>query len=273
MNVLNRAILIALVLIPGSVLCAECPDSNACTSQPACVATSQTHEQTVDSVLQFLSDKAAEFKSYEGLLEYKFTQPLLESTAVRKGVLWYARFDKRSKLRINFETLKQDEEKEQKYVEHYIFDGLWLTQLNYQIKSARRYQLAEPNDPADAFDVASRNIPLLGFTKPQELKKQFEIELVRQQDANAADLIQLHLKVKPDSIYKDDYVTLDFWMDGKSALPTKVVALSTEEDIYELKFLKPKVNKGVAEKVFEFVIPRDFGEPEIVPLKKQTKDN
>jgi outer membrane lipoprotein-sorting protein len=52
-------------------------------------------------------------------------------------------------------------------------------------------------------------------------------------------------------------------------LPAKVVALSVEEDIYEIKFLKPKVNKGIDKKVFEFKIPEGFGEPEIVPLKKR----
>jgi hypothetical protein len=80
------------------------------------------------------------------------------------------------------------------------------------------------------------------------------------------------LKVKPDSIYKDDYIWLDFWIDKKSGLPARVVALSAEEDVYEIKLLKPKVNKEIDKKVFEFRIPKDFGEPEIVPLKKTKKE-
>jgi outer membrane lipoprotein-sorting protein len=225
---------------------------------------------SVDAVLKQLNEKASELKSYEGLIEYKYIQPLLESEALRKGILYYARFDGKSALRINFETLKQEDEEEQKYIEHYIFDGRWLTQIDYQIKAVKRYELAEPNNPTDAFDVASKNLPILGFAKIEDLKKQFEISLIEQKKNEPNDLIGLHLKVKPDSIYKDDYIWIDFWIDKKIGLPLKVVALSTEEDIYEIKFLNLKVNKDIDKKVFEFKIPDGFGEPEIVLLKKKT---
>jgi outer membrane lipoprotein-sorting protein len=52
-------------------------------------------------------------------------------------------------------------------------------------------------------------------------------------------------------------------------LPFKIEAVSTEGDIYEIKFIDPKVNQPVDEKAFEFTIPADFGKPEIIPLKKQ----
>ena len=61
---------------------------------------------------------------------------------------------------------------------------------------------------------------------------------------------------------------MDFWIDKELYLPSKVVAVSTEEDVYEIKFLKPKVNKKVGKKVFEFKIPRDFS-VEIKPLKNR----
>ena len=226
----------------------------------------------VDSVLKQLSKKTSELKTYEGQIEYKYVQPLLESEALRKGVLYYAKFDGKSLLRINFETLKQEDEEEQKYIEHYIFDGRWLTQINYQIKSAKRYELAEPNKTLDAFDLASRNIPIIGFGKTEDLKKQFDIKLVKREKNEPNDSVRLHLKVKPDSIYKDDYIWLDFWIDKKSGLPARVVALSAEEDVYEIKLLKPKVNKEMDTKVFELKIPKDFGEPEIVPLKRTKKE-
>ena len=72
-----------------------------------------------------------------------------------------------------------------------------------------------------------------------------------------------------NSIYKDDYTFIDFWIDRKLNLPAKVVAVTTEEDIYEIKFLQPKVNKAINKKVFDFEIPKKFGEPEIIPLKEK----
>ena len=80
----------------------------------------------------------------------------------------------------------------------------------------------------------------------------------------------MHLKVKPDSVYKDDYVSIDFWIDKKLGMPAKINAVSTEEDIYQIRLLKPKVNKRMDKKVFEFKVPRGFGK-EIIPLKKKTK--
>jgi len=225
----------------------------------------------VDVVLKQLKRQTCELKSYQGRIEYLFSQPIFESETLRKGVLYYERCGGKSKLRINFQTLKQDDDEEQKYIEHYIFDGVWLTHIDYQIKEVKRYQRAEPNKPVDAFELAGRNFPIIGFSETEDLKKEFEIRLVEQQGGGAEDFVHLCLKVKPDSIYKDDYTYVDFWIDKELHLPAKIVATSTEEDIYEIRLLDTKVNKRIDKKVFEFRVPKGFGEPEIIPLKKKKK--
>ena len=224
----------------------------------------------VEAILKQLTWKTRELKSYQCRIEYLFSQPVLDSETLRKGVLYYANSDGKSKLRINFQTLKQDDEKEQKYIEQYIFDGVWLTHIDYQIKQVKLYQQAEPNEPVDAFELASQNFPIIGFSKVEDLKKQFEVRLVEQQGGKSSGLIHLHLKVKPDSIYKDDYTSIDFWIDKKLHLPAKIIAATTEEDIYQIKFLKAKVNKKLDEKVFEVRVPRGFGK-EIIPLNVKEK--
>ena len=118
--------------------------------------------------------------------------------------------------------------------------------------------------------MASQNFPIIGFSKVEDLKKQFEIKLVELEGKERQDFIKLHLKVKPDSIFKDDYTSIDFWIDKKLGLPAKIVAITTEEDIYQIKFLKAKVNKKLDEKVFEVKIPRGFGK-EIIPLNVKEK--
>jgi len=236
------------------------------------LATSQLEKETcpVEAILKQLNEETLKLESYQCQIEYHFSQPVLESETLRTGVLYYQKFGKKSKLRINFNTLKQDDEEEQKYIEHYIFDGVWLTYIDYQIKEVKRYQQAEPNEPVDAFELAKRNFPIIGFTKVEELKEEFEIKLVEQQGSKSNDFIHLHLKVKPDSTYKDDYTSIDFWIDKKLYLPAKIVAVSTEEDIYQMKLLKPKVNKRIDKKVFEFKIPKGFG-VETIPLKERKR--
>ncbi|MHC4160377.1 MAG: LolA family protein, partial [Planctomycetota bacterium] len=188
---------------------------------------------TVDTVLKRLNEKTAELKSYQSRIEYKFSQPILESQTLRKGVMYYQKTGGKSELRINFQTLKQDDEAEEEYIEQYIFDGVWLTHIDYQIKEVKRYQQAEPNEPVDAFDLAGENFPIIGFSKTDELEEQFEIELIERQGGCAEDFVELHLKVKPDSIYKDGYTSIEFRVDRKLSLPARIVAVSTEEDIYE----------------------------------------
>jgi outer membrane lipoprotein-sorting protein len=263
-----------------------------CTGSLASSETEQADVNSTEVVFERLKKQTVELKSYQSQIEYKFSQPLLESETLRKGVLYYQRSEGKSALRMNFQTLKQDEEEEQKYIEQYIFDGVWLTHIDYQIKEVKRYQKAEPNEPVDAFELVSENFPIIGFSKVDDLKKEFEIGLVDSThsarsgqasspqveqkpsvipaQAGIQNFIQLHLKVKADSIYKDDYTSIDFWIDKQLYLPAKIVAVSTEKDIYEIKFLQPKVNKKIDEKIFELKTPKGFT-TEIIPLKEKAK--
>lgn len=227
----------------------------------------RTDTNSVKVVLERLKRQTSELKSYQGQVEYRFIQPLLESETLRKGILYYKKSDGKSALRMNFQTLKQDDGEQQKYIEQYIFDGVWLTHIDYQIEEVKRYQKARPDEPADSFELVSENFPIIGFSNVEELEREFEIKLVEPQPN---DFIQLHLDVKPASAYKDSYNYIDFWIDKKLYLPAKIVAVTTEEDIYEIKFLEPQVNKKMNKKIFEFEIPEGFG-LEIIPLKEKQK--
>jgi outer membrane lipoprotein-sorting protein len=242
-----------------------------CSVKTTCVEPKDIPANPVDVVLTQLNRKTRLLKSYQAQVEYKFIQPdFFESTTLKKGVMYYAKTGKKSKLRINFSTLKQDDEKEQKYREEFIFDGVWLAQITYEIKQVIMRQLAEPNKPVGVFELASRNLPIVGFAGIEDLRKQFEIKLVERKGGEQEEFIHLHLKVKPDSIYKDNYTSVDFWIDKKLGLPAKINAVSTEEDIYQISLLKPKVNKRMDKKVFEFKVPKGFGK-ETIPLKKKDK--
>ncbi len=242
----------------------------------------------IDTILEQLNKSTHELKSYQGQIEFKFTQPsLFDSQKLQKGTLYYTKEGNKTKLRVNFQTSKQDEEKEQKYIEQYIvvdgaslvypgrqFEGTWLVCIDYEVPEVRYIQVAEagdPNKPLDVFELASEYLPLVGFTKIEELKEQFEVSLIEQKTPESKDFIQVHLNVRPNSIYKDDYKTIDFWIDRKLNLPAKVLAVTTEEDIYEIKFLQPKINKAIDKNVFDFKMPKNFGEPEIIPLKEKTE--
>lgn len=227
----------------------------------------------LETILDGLQKKASELKSYECKVDYVVNQTLLESKTRRTGALYYARLDGRSPLRVDFLTLQQDEEPQQDYREQITFDGVWLLQISYQTRSAERRQMAEPNKPIDAFSLASRQVPVFGFSKVEDLHKQFEISLVPDEPTPPSPYHHLHMKVKPDSIYKDDYSTIDFWIDKTLGLPAKVVAVGAEADVgetYEIKLIEPKVNLGLDKGVFQVSIPAGFS-TETIPLEKQKK--
>jgi len=280
-------VIFILLCTMGSCWACGCPKSLD-TKQPA-----EEKVNMVDTVLKQLNKKTSELMSFQAQIEYRFIQPLLESEKLQKGIFYYAKLGNTSKLRLNFQTRKIDDEEEEKYVEEYIvlvgadlshpghqFKGMWAVQIDYEMEGVRYIQLAEasdPNKPINVFDLINKNFPMVGFSKIEDIKKQFDITLVEQKKPGSEDFTQVHLKVKPNSVYKDDYVSIDFWIDKKLGLPAKVVAVSTEpatepvtqKDISEIKFLRPKVNKIIDQKVFDFKIPKDFGEPEIIPLKKK----
>jgi len=258
-----KAVLFLSLMAAGAAW-AQAADPN----DPACQAGTSDPNQ-VDRAIKNLQDKAAELKSYQARVDYVTRQPLLDSTAKRKGVLYYAKSNGRSNLRIDFLTLQQDDEPEQRYVEQYLFDGVWLMIVNHQTKRVERRQMAEPNEPVDAFSLASRHMPVLGFSKMEDLRKQFDVAAVAEPEDQTA-FERLCLTVRPDSIYKDDYTKIDFWIDRKLGLPARIHAVTTEEDIHEIRLIEPQVNQGVDPRVFQIEVPRGFAE-EIVPLERKTQ--
>ncbi len=263
-NKIITVVLLCLVWVQANSCYAKCPKQSC-----SAIAAKKLDTSRVDSILEKLSQKTKSLKSYQAQIVYLFRQPaLFDSQTLRKGILYYDNAGKNSKLRLNFTTIKYDDEKEQKQSEQYFFDGMWLAHIDYPNKHIQQRQIAEPNEAVDAFELVSRNFPIVGFTKVEDLKKEFEIELIPQVQTEPSSLIQLHLKVKPTSIYKDDYTTIDFWIDKQLYLPAKIVATSTEGDVYQIDFVKPKVNRKIDKKIFDLKIPKGFGEPEIIPLKK-----
>lgn len=234
----------------GSVQCENKQEQTAC----------------IDSILEQLTKTTSQLKSYHSKVEYLFSQPLFESETLRKGVLYYDKNGAKSYLRLDFRTLRQDQDPEQKYIEHYIFDGTWLTHIDYEVKSVKLRQLAEVNEPLDAFELAGRVFPVVGFRQTEDLKKQFEISLIAE-TPEKKDYIGLLLKTRADSIYKEDYKFIELWIDKKSYLPGQLQAVSVENDIYRFKLLAAEVNKGIDKKIFEVRIPEGFDKPEIIPLK------
>jgi len=266
-RIMQKATMV-IVFLSGLCLGQGCSDTSAVAAQDV----NRGPSDRVDEILNRLNRRTGEIKTYQCAIEHLSRQPLFDSQTLRTGRMWYLRDKSKSLLRVDFDTLKQDDQPQEKYVEQFFFDGVWLTRVDHQLKEVKKHQLIDPNEldanrSVDAFELISEHLPIVGFTGTDKLRKEFDITLAEPNSSEPNDRVRLRMTVKPDSVYKDDWVWIDFWIDTKNYLPAKVVTLSTQEDIYEISLLNAMVNEPIDAKIFDPVIPQGFVEAEVVPLK------
>ena len=227
-------------------------------------------ENPLDKILTKLHGRTAELTSYQAGIKYLLIRDpvMLDSRTLRKGRLYYLKDKERSNLRINFEMFKQDDEEEQKQRKEFIFDGVWLVNIDYQFERIDYTQLAPKKKPEDVFELLGRNFPIIGFSKTWKLPEQFEITLIEAQPRDPNNLIHLHLEAKKGIKYKNDYKMVDFWIDNATFLPARIVAEANEGDIYDIQFLESKVNKKLKKCIFKVETPEHFSK-NVKPLSKR----
>ena len=51
---------------------------------------------------------------------------------------------------------------------------------------------------------------------------------------------------------------MDVQVDKNRGLPVKIVAVTTEDDVYEIKLTDPKINESIPKATFEIGYPKDY---------------
>ncbi len=229
----------------------------------ACCGANKSQPNRIDEILRNLNASSKAMKTYRARVIYTNEQTLLESRAIRTGMLYFKE-DGSSRMRVGFTTLKQDDEPLEKIREEYIFDGVNMTRINFQLKTIEVRQLSEPNNPLDAFELAGRYWPMVGFANVESIRKDFEIKLVQESEK----IVQLRLEPKPGSRYSQDYEYINFWIDAQKWLPTKMSAMSPDEIAYEFELADAKANITIADTVFNVETDRDFAK-NVIPLNAE----
>lgn len=271
---MHKAILLSAVIVTAALgMCSCGPETaNGKTAVPSAdtqkgkqqntkTPASSANDIKLKDILDNMQKQLSNLKTYQARIEYLFIQDpeMLDSRILQKGMLYYAKDKRGSKIRIDFNTRKQDDGDEEKHIEQFIFDGVWLTMIDHQLEKIDYYQQTAQDKPIEVFEFISHHFPMVGFTKTDHLRKQFEITLVPEKQDKSENLFRLHLKVRKDSIYKHDYREIDFWVDKKAFLPQKMVAVSTENDIYDINLLKTRINKNFKKGRFKVETPKHFG--------------
>lgn len=267
--------LCGIALLGGFIASTTAYAQNSGGGEPSCdpnTALTQSPCSSLERILNSLQRNARELKSCTAEIEYLFVEnpDFLGSKTLRKGQLLYLKSDDRSWVRIDFNTLKQDDFEEQQRREVYLFDGVWLTKVDFALEQVDMYQQAPADEPVDAIDFISHRFPLIGFSGGKHFESEFDVQLAETQENTDPNLTHLILSVRPDSRYSKDYKKIDFWIDNNLYLPHRVCALSTQGDIYDIRFFNIQRNKKVEKQAFAIATPPHFSK-NIEPLKQETQ--
>lgn len=265
-----RYFVLSCILSMASLCFAENEKSSVKSDETVCQEKAETAQSPLDKILENLNNRTKSLKTLESDVKFLAIKDpeILNSRELKKGKLYFKSEKNRSWIRIHFVTSQVDDEEEENRIENIVFDGIWLTMVDYENESVNKYEQAPEKEPIGAFDFINRNFPMIGFTKTEELKKDYNIKLIDDSKDDPNGLISINLKPKKESKHVEDYKTIDIWVSKKTFLPTKMVTKSTEDDVYELILTNVKVDKKMKNGVFVVETPKGFSE-NIEKLKKQ----
>ncbi|HOK95114.1 MAG TPA: hypothetical protein PK052_03605 [Anaerohalosphaeraceae bacterium] len=236
--------------------------------------TDSYNSQTADSgagdleqILSRIVESTRQLKSCQARLSYLFVQDpdLLASRTLRTGTLYYINGGEKSLLRIHFQDIKQDDFEPEARREEYLFDGVWLTRIDFKLKQVDQFQQAPEDKPMDVFELISHNFPIVGFSGTDKLQQDFNIAL-KEKNNDPNEPICLLLEVKQGSKFHEEYEKIDFWIDPANYLPKRLLAYAVQGDLYDISFSDIEINKKLEKSVFTIETPADFRK-NVEPLK------
>lgn len=265
-----------LLLCIGALLPLSCTAAIESDCIPSVVKTADPNAPAkggdrLQEVLTSMHEATGKLRSAQSDISYLTIQDpdLLETKILRTGTLYYLKDDNRSYLRIQFKDLKQDDFTAEARRDEYLFDGVWLTRIDYKLRQIDMFQQAPEDAPADVFELIRHNFPLLGFSDIKALNEDFEIALA-QTTADPNDTIHLLLRTRENSPFSKEYSKIDFWIDKNLFLPERIRAYSVQGDIHDIGFSSLEPNKNLEKAVFTIENPADFRK-NIEPLKNTRK--
>ncbi|OQA03594.1 MAG: Outer-membrane lipoprotein carrier protein [Planctomycetes bacterium ADurb.Bin401] len=198
--------------------------------------------------IEKLNQSARNLKNLTADIEYIHAQPLFETQTIRTGKIYYTKDTNNGALRINFQTLKQDDSKQQNYKEDYIFDGMKLTRIDYQSKSAITEQYST-DKPIEPLELVQDYFPIIGLANPQEMTQEYDITV----EGNKLKLIP-----KENSKFYNTYKQIEITIDSKFNLPVTFKASTAENEEITIKLGRIDISNKIKKEVFEISIPADF---------------
>ena len=218
-------------------------------------ACKSSEKLTVEQILVKITEKTEKLDSFTSNIVYSLTEDpeIFETTTSYTGNFRYLKTEQRQYAMLEFNARKQDEFPIEQYRQTYIFDGVWLTRIDYPLKQINRDQIAPEDEPQDVFKLLSEDFPLIGFSGADKLADAYDIKLTSAKDGRYS--LNLNLREDAEVSYRD----IEFVIDSRDFLPRTIKATSTSDNsVCVIELDSVAVNGKLTEKVFKFDIPEDF---------------
>ena len=287
MNTASRSLLIAsLFLTPFAAAQTAAPSAPPTAPAPTPPATSPSAITTADELLIALETADKDLTTFESSLVYtKSPNELIGgSPETRKGKLWF--FSRPTPpepnapapapdappaasqrlFQVEFLTLELDNARRDDR-QIWIFDGTWLVEKNFEQRLVHRRQVVRPGEKVDPLAIGSGPLPIPIGQKREKILERFDAALAPTTEGApelahklVAETHQLHLKPKRGTQEARDYREVRIWYRSGDLLPRLARATHKDGSVTEILLADMKVNKDLAETVFDTTTPKGWDE-------------
>lgn len=218
----------------------------------------QNNDPMVRQWLDRLEQRGEDLKTLECSLDYNLEQTLMGDEARRTGKLFYKRDDKKTRFRVEFKTLTEDNVTEESK-QDYIFDGHWLSHLNHDEKIIHRWEVVAPDEEAiDPLRIGNGPFPLPVGQKAEEVLRHFAVAALPLADGQQNG--DGHLMLTP--IHQDgsanDLRWIEMWIDAVTHLPYRVRTEDESGNLTTVRFDEIHSNKKIRNSKFNVKYSRSW---------------
>jgi len=218
------------------------------TTQPA-VPTTGPADNPVEAILDRMEKAGNGVKDLQACLTQENYQIIPDVRTTKLGVIRYRAGQgaaKPSRFMVFYDTTIEDDLK-LRQKEWVWFDGRWLREVRERTRAVIDRELVAPDEKVDPYKLGDGPFPLPFGQKKADIQKNFNVSLAAADKGDPANSDHLILIPKPGSKHVKKHERLDFWIDRKLNLPTRIVDRDRHSTVITVNFKDIKINAGIAD--------------------------
>lgn len=244
------------ILFPALIIVAVLGLTTIATAQPI------PPDATIDQVLGALHDRGQHLQSFSADVSHAETDTNMDSTTTRTGtVVYQARPGGGARLHVLFIAKSVNDKPPHPDRVEYLLDNDWLTKRDYPSQIETDYQVSQPGQKVNLFQLGKGPFPLPIGQTPQAVHDAFDVTKAPPADGDPPNTIHLKLVPRPQTDLARKFAQIDVWVDRTLAMPVRIETQGAgndgtdrQTDLHHLR-VNPRPAPGDA----DFALPKVEG--------------